>query len=316
MAASSRGRAVHPDSVLQQHAATDRTASSIERLPVSGIGHGVGVTSPPEQDAAQLLPPGRITGIFHCILVLVQEESALIRRQLTENKLRVERILTLGMLSTHGAIVTRRGLTDGLRRARPWWARPGGVTPCGPAARGCFCCCPGRSRRAGPSVRPGPMSRAWCWCRRRGSGQRGRRRASGPRLAAGSPPRVGLLEPLATHHRILGFSFAVDHPQDRPPGHRTAPVLPGTIPVIARHGACPARAAPHGARPPTPDETRGRPRPPGHPRCPAASYHARPPQRRAPCPGRRVSRRGISRLTACHDHLLPGPARQRRRHRA
>ncbi len=114
MAASSRGRAVHPDSVLQQHAATDRTASSIERLPVSGIGHGVGVTSPPEQDAAQLLPPGRITGIFHCILVLVQEESALIRRQLTENKLRVERILTLGMLSTHGVIVTRRGLTDGL----------------------------------------------------------------------------------------------------------------------------------------------------------------------------------------------------------
>ena len=114
MAASSRGRAVHPDSVLQQHAATDRTASSIERLPVSGIGYGVGVTSPPEQDAAQLLPPGRITGIFHCILVLVQEESALIRRQLTENKLRVERILTLGMLSTHGVIVTRRGLTDGL----------------------------------------------------------------------------------------------------------------------------------------------------------------------------------------------------------
>ena len=109
MAASSRGRAVHPDSVLQQHAATDRTASSIERLPVSGIGHGVGVTSPPEQDAAQMLPPGRITGIFHCILVLVQEESALIRRQLIENKLRVERILTLGMLSTHGVIVTRRG---------------------------------------------------------------------------------------------------------------------------------------------------------------------------------------------------------------
>ena len=109
MAASSRGRAVHPDSVLQQHAATDRTASSIVRLPVSGIGHGVGVTSPPEQDAAQLLPPGRITGIFHCILVLVQEESALIRRQLIENKLRVERILTLGMLSTHGVIVMRRG---------------------------------------------------------------------------------------------------------------------------------------------------------------------------------------------------------------
>jgi len=29
MAASSRGRAVHPDSVLQQHAATDRPTSSI-----------------------------------------------------------------------------------------------------------------------------------------------------------------------------------------------------------------------------------------------------------------------------------------------
>jgi hypothetical protein len=29
MAASSRGRAVHPDSVLEQHAATDRAASSI-----------------------------------------------------------------------------------------------------------------------------------------------------------------------------------------------------------------------------------------------------------------------------------------------
>jgi hypothetical protein len=114
MAASSRGRAVHPDSVLEQHAATGRAASSIERLPVSGIGHGVGVTSPPEQDAAQLLPPGRITGIFHGVPVLIQEESALVRRQLIEDKLRVERILALGRLSTHVVIVTRRGLPDGL----------------------------------------------------------------------------------------------------------------------------------------------------------------------------------------------------------
>ncbi len=120
MAASSRGRAVHPDSVLQQHAATGRAASNIERLPVSGIPRGVSVTSPPEQDAAQLLPPGRITGIFHGVPVLVQEESALVRRQVIENKLRVERILTLGRLSTHDVIVTPTDLPDGLMAGAAW----------------------------------------------------------------------------------------------------------------------------------------------------------------------------------------------------
>ena len=64
--------------------------------------------SPPEQDTAQLLPPSRITGIVHCIPVLVQEEPALVHRQLIEDKLRVERILALGRLSTHDVIVTRR----------------------------------------------------------------------------------------------------------------------------------------------------------------------------------------------------------------
>jgi hypothetical protein len=36
MAASSRGRAVHPDSVLQQHAATDRPTSSDPRSVAAG----------------------------------------------------------------------------------------------------------------------------------------------------------------------------------------------------------------------------------------------------------------------------------------
>ena len=70
--------------------------------------------SPPKQDTAQLLPPSRITSIVHCIPVLVQEESALVHRQLIEDKLRVKRILALGGLSTHGVIVTRRkGMADG-----------------------------------------------------------------------------------------------------------------------------------------------------------------------------------------------------------
>lgn len=55
-----------------------------------------------------MLPPSRITSIVHCIPVLVQEESALVHRQLIEDKLRVKRILALGGLSTHGVIVTRR----------------------------------------------------------------------------------------------------------------------------------------------------------------------------------------------------------------
>ena len=63
--------------------------------------------SPPKQDAPQLLPPSRITGIFHCIPVLVQEESALVHRQLIQDPLRVERILALGRLGAHGVIVTR-----------------------------------------------------------------------------------------------------------------------------------------------------------------------------------------------------------------
>ena len=63
--------------------------------------------SPPKQDAPQLLPPSRITGIFHCIPVLVQEESALVHRQLIQDPLRVERILALGWLGAHGLIVTR-----------------------------------------------------------------------------------------------------------------------------------------------------------------------------------------------------------------
>ena len=54
-----------------------------------------------------MLPPSRITGIFHCIPVLVQEESALVHGQLIQDPLRVERILALGRLSTHGVIVTR-----------------------------------------------------------------------------------------------------------------------------------------------------------------------------------------------------------------
>jgi hypothetical protein len=63
--------------------------------------------SPQKQDAPQLLPPSRITGIFHCIPVLVQEGPALVLRQLIQDALRVERILTLGRLGAHGVIVTR-----------------------------------------------------------------------------------------------------------------------------------------------------------------------------------------------------------------
>jgi hypothetical protein len=98
---------MHPDSILQQHAATDRTASGIQGLPVAGIPHGVSMKSPPEQNAPQLLPPSRITGFFHCHPVLVQEGPALVRRQLIQDPLRVERILALGRLGAHGVIVTR-----------------------------------------------------------------------------------------------------------------------------------------------------------------------------------------------------------------
>jgi hypothetical protein len=63
--------------------------------------------SPPKQDEPQLLPPSRITGIFHCIAVLVQEGPTLVRRQLIQDALRVERILALGRLGAHSVIVTR-----------------------------------------------------------------------------------------------------------------------------------------------------------------------------------------------------------------
>jgi len=66
-----------------------------------------------------LLPPSRITGIFHCIPVLVQEESTLVHGQLIQHPLRVKRILALGRLSTHGVIVTRgEGHGPAARRAQ------------------------------------------------------------------------------------------------------------------------------------------------------------------------------------------------------
>jgi len=73
--------------------------------------------SPPKQDTPQLLPASRITGIFHRIPVLVQEESALVRRQLIQDLLRVERIIALGRLGAHSVIVTRWG-RHGPRLAR------------------------------------------------------------------------------------------------------------------------------------------------------------------------------------------------------
>jgi hypothetical protein len=73
--------------------------------------------SPQPQDAPQLLPASRITGIFDCIPVLVQEEPALVRRQLIQDPLRVKRILALGRLGAHSVIVTSRGW-HGPRHAR------------------------------------------------------------------------------------------------------------------------------------------------------------------------------------------------------
>jgi hypothetical protein len=64
-----------------------------------------------------LLPASRITGIFHCMLVLVQEGPALVRRQLIQDPLRVERILALGRLGAHSVIVTC-GEGHGPRHAR------------------------------------------------------------------------------------------------------------------------------------------------------------------------------------------------------
>src|ERR1700676_2652299 len=103
--------------------------------------------SPPKQDTAQLLPPSRITGIVHSIPVLVQEESALVHRQLIEDKLRVKRILALGGLSTHGVIVTRR---EGHGR------RHAGLSH----RRACYGNPARRSqRRAWPAARPVPPGR-------------------------------------------------------------------------------------------------------------------------------------------------------------
>jgi hypothetical protein len=96
--------------------------------------------SPPEKDAAQLLPPSRITGIFHCVPVLVQEESTLVHGQLIKDPLRVERILALGRLSTHGVIVTRwegHGPRHvGLRNRRVCYGSAGTRLMYGPAAAG------------------------------------------------------------------------------------------------------------------------------------------------------------------------------------
>lgn len=61
-----------------------------------------------------MLAPSRITGAIHCIPILVQEEPALVRRQLIQDPLRVEQIRPLGKLSTHEGIVTCTGLPDGL----------------------------------------------------------------------------------------------------------------------------------------------------------------------------------------------------------
>src|SRR5258708_32901281 len=57
-AASSRGRAVVPHGVLQQHAPADRVTGGIQRLPVAGVLGGFGVVPPPPQNAPQLRPPG------------------------------------------------------------------------------------------------------------------------------------------------------------------------------------------------------------------------------------------------------------------
>jgi hypothetical protein len=128
----------------------------------------------------------------------------------------------------------RRAARHGRRWADPAGRRHSGVTPYLSAGRAYPCCRPGRSRLAGPSGHLDPMSRAWCWCRRRGSGQRDDRAPATRARRQDHRLRVGLLEPLAAYHRILGHPLAVDHPQGRTPGHRIAPALPGTTPVILR----------------------------------------------------------------------------------
>jgi hypothetical protein len=73
--------------------------------------------SPQPQDAPQLLPAGRVTGIFNRLPVLVQEEPALVCGQLIQDPLRVERVLALDRLGAHGVIVTCQGWR-GRRHAR------------------------------------------------------------------------------------------------------------------------------------------------------------------------------------------------------
>ena len=105
-AARSPGRAVRTDSLLQRHAAADRPASSIQCLPVAALSGSAGMASPQPQNALQLHPANRVTGIFHRLLVLLQERPTLVLRQPAQDPLRVERILTLGRLGAHEIIVT------------------------------------------------------------------------------------------------------------------------------------------------------------------------------------------------------------------
>lgn len=106
LTASSQGRAVQANGILQRHATADRAASSIQRLPVAGAPDGVGMKSRQPQDAPQLLPADRVAGIFYRLPVLVQEGPALVCGQLIQDPLRVKRILTLGTRGAHGVIVT------------------------------------------------------------------------------------------------------------------------------------------------------------------------------------------------------------------
>jgi hypothetical protein len=51
--------------------------------------------SPPTQYASQLLPADRVTGIFHRLAILIQEEPAFVVGQLVQNALWVERVLVI-----------------------------------------------------------------------------------------------------------------------------------------------------------------------------------------------------------------------------
>ena len=86
--------------------AADRPAGSIQCLLVAGLSGSVGMESPQPQNALQLLPAGRVTGIFHRLPVLIQEGPTLVLGQPVQDPLRVERVLTLGRLGAHEIIVT------------------------------------------------------------------------------------------------------------------------------------------------------------------------------------------------------------------